>query len=55
MKNLNLNIISEEEMTEEQKRAYKFAFKCYERGSFSTLEIIQFLEEKNILKQEEQI
>ena len=50
MKKLDLNVIPEEEMTEEQKRAYKFAVKCYERGSFSTFEIIQFLEEKNILK-----
>lgn len=49
MKNLNLNIIPEEQMTEEQKRAYKFAVRCLEKGTFTLLEVMQFLEENRIL------
>ena len=50
MKNLNLSIIPEEQMTEEQKRAYEFAARCFERGTFTIVEIIQFLEEQNLVK-----
>lgn len=49
MNKLNLSIIPEEQMTEEQKRAYKFAARCFEKGTFTLLEVMQFLEEKRIL------
>ena len=52
MNKVRLAIISEEQMTEEQMRAYKFAVNCFDKGSFTILEVMQFLEEYEILTRE---
>ena len=49
MQNLRLDIIPEEQMTEEQKRAFQFAVRCFDKGSFTILEVMQVLEENRIL------
>lgn len=49
MNKVRLAIISEEQMTEEQKRAFQFAVRCFDKGSFTILEVMQFLEEHRIL------
>ena len=52
MEKLNFKFIREDEMTEEQKKAYDYANKCFEKNIFTIGEIYDFCRKQKLLVEE---